>query len=48
MNILGEIFPPISLVDQVIEVDNVITRLLKVIRIIQIENEDCMSELQGM
>ncbi|KAH1017014.1 interaptin isoform X1 [Dendroctonus ponderosae] len=43
---LSEIFPPISLVDQVIEVDNVITRLLKVIRIIQIENEDCMSELQ--
>ncbi|XP_066261009.1 putative leucine-rich repeat-containing protein DDB_G0290503 [Euwallacea similis] len=43
---LSEIFPPISLVDQVIEVDNVTTRLLKVIRIIQIENEDCMSELQ--
>ncbi|CAG9760994.1 unnamed protein product [Ceutorhynchus assimilis] len=43
---LSEIFPAISLVDQVIEVDNVITRLLKVIRIIQIENEDCMGELQ--
>lgn len=43
---MSEIFPPVSLVDQVIEVDNVTTRLLKVIRIIQIENEDCMSELQ--
>ncbi|KAL1494306.1 hypothetical protein ABEB36_009925 [Hypothenemus hampei] len=41
-----EFLPPISLVDQVIEVDNVITRLLKVIRIIQIENEDYMNELQ--
>ncbi|XP_050297319.1 uncharacterized protein LOC126736802 [Anthonomus grandis grandis] len=43
---LSEYFPAISLVDQVIEVDNVITRLLKVIRIIQIENEDCMADLQ--
>lgn len=41
-----EIFPSVSLVDQVIDVDNLITRLLKVIRIIQIENEDCMNELQ--
>lgn len=36
----------ISVVDQVIEVDNLITRLLKVIRIIQLENEDCMNEVQ--
>ncbi|XP_030768385.1 myosin-15-like [Sitophilus oryzae] len=43
---LSEFLPPISLVDQVIDVDNVITRLLKVIRIIQIENDDCMNELQ--
>lgn len=43
---LGELFPSISLVDQVIDVDNLITRLLKVIRIIQIENDDCMNELQ--
>lgn len=43
---LSEFFPSISLVDQVIEVDNLITRLLKVIRIIQMENEDCMNELQ--
>lgn len=43
---LGELFPSISLVDQVIDVDNLITRLLKVIRIIQMENDDCMNELQ--
>nr|CAH7767978.1 unnamed protein product [Callosobruchus chinensis] len=35
-----------SLVDQVIDVDNLITRLLKTIRIIQIENDECMQELQ--
>lgn len=44
---LGEICPSLSLVDQVIEVDNIITKLLKVIRIIQLENEDCMSEVQA-
>nr|CAI5827123.1 unnamed protein product [Callosobruchus analis] len=33
-------------VDQVIDVDNLITRLLKTIRIIQIENDECMQELQ--
>ncbi|XP_023024133.2 microtubule-binding protein cornetto [Leptinotarsa decemlineata] len=43
---LSEMFPSVSLVDQVIDVDNLITRLLKVIRIIQLENEDCMNELQ--
>ncbi|XP_060529485.1 centromere-associated protein E [Cylas formicarius] len=43
---LSEKFPSFPLVDQVIEVDNVITRLLKVIRIIQLENDDCMNELQ--
>lgn len=36
----------ISVVDQVIDVDNLVTRLLKVIRIIQLENDDCMNELQ--
>ncbi|CAG9864013.1 unnamed protein product [Phyllotreta striolata] len=40
------LFVTSSLVDQVIDVDNLITRLLKVIRIIQMENEDCMNELQ--
>ncbi|KAF5273882.1 hypothetical protein FQA39_LY00997 [Lamprigera yunnana] len=43
---LTEMCPSISLVDQVIEVDNLITKLLKVLRIIQIENDDCMNELQ--
>ncbi|KAJ8955167.1 hypothetical protein NQ318_009060 [Aromia moschata] len=43
---LSDLFPSISLVDQVIDVDNLVTRLLKVIRIIQIENDDCMNELQ--
>lgn len=43
---LSELCPSLSIVDQVIEVDNIITKLLKVIRIIQLENEDCMSELQ--
>ncbi|KAJ8964520.1 hypothetical protein NQ314_004815 [Rhamnusium bicolor] len=43
---LSDLFPSISLVDQVIDVDNLVTRLLKVIRIIQLENDDCMSELQ--
>ncbi|XP_057668842.1 centromere-associated protein E [Diorhabda carinulata] len=43
---LSEFFPSISLVDQVIDVDNLVTRLLKVIRIIQMENEDYMNELQ--
>lgn len=38
--------PSISLVDQVIDVDNLVTRLLKVIRIIQLENDECMRELQ--
>ncbi|KAK9890642.1 hypothetical protein WA026_012002 [Henosepilachna vigintioctopunctata] len=41
----NELFP-MSLVDQVIDVDNSITRLLKVIRIIQVESEDCMNELE--
>lgn len=41
-----ELFPPLSLVDQVIDVDNLVTRLLKVIRIIQLENDDCMNEMQ--
>lgn len=44
---LSELCPSLSLVDQVIDVDNIITKLLKVIRIIQLENEDCMNELEG-
>lgn len=44
---LSELCPSFSVVDQVIEVDNIITKLLKVIRIIQIENDDGMKELQS-
>lgn len=36
-----------SLVDQIIDVDNLVTKLLKVIRIIQKENERCVEELQS-
>lgn len=36
----------ISVVDQVINVDNLVTRLLKVIRIIQVESDDGMVQLQ--
>lgn len=43
---LTEICPSVPLVDQIIEVDNLVTKLLKVLRIIQIENDDCMNELQ--
>lgn len=35
-----------SLVDQVIEVDNLLTKLLKVLRIIQLENDACIEEMQ--
>lgn len=35
------------LVDQVIEVDNIITKLLKVIRVIQLENDGCMNVLES-
>ncbi|XP_055611696.1 uncharacterized protein LOC129758251 [Uranotaenia lowii] len=34
-----------SLVDQVIEVDNLITKLLKVLRIVQMDNDHCIQEL---
>lgn len=43
---LSELCPSVSVVDQVIDVDNLITRLLKVIRIIQIESDDSMIQLQ--
>lgn len=47
-NNLGQSNQPaanVSLLDQVIYVDNIITRLLKVIRIIQLESETYMNEL---
>ena len=34
-----------SLVDQVIEVDNSVTKLLKVLRIIQLDNDNCIQQL---
>lgn len=34
-----------SLVDQVIEVDNLVTKLLKVLRITQLDNDNCIQEL---
>lgn len=34
-----------SLVDQVIDVDNLVTKLLKVLRIVQIENDACVDQL---
>lgn len=34
-----------SLVDQVIEVDNSVTKLLKVLRLVQLDNDNCIQEL---
>ncbi|XP_026296563.1 uncharacterized protein LOC408839 isoform X7 [Apis mellifera] len=38
--------PAVSLVDQVIDVDNLVTKLLKVLRIIQLDNDTCIQELK--
>lgn len=38
--------PSVDLVDQVIEVDNLVTKLLKVLRIIQLDNDTCIQELK--
>ncbi|XP_025155884.1 uncharacterized protein LOC105185336 isoform X1 [Harpegnathos saltator] len=38
--------PPVGLVDQVIDVDNLVTKLLKVLRIIQLDNDTCIQELK--
>lgn len=38
--------PAISIVDQVIDVDNLVTKLLKVLRIIQLDNDTCIHELR--
>lgn len=43
---LSEICPTVTLVDQVIEADNLLTKLLKVLRVIQLENDTCISDLQ--
>lgn len=42
---LEDCSPAITLVDQIIDVDNLLTKLLKVLRIIQLENDTCMDEL---
>ncbi|XP_076233799.1 microtubule-binding protein cornetto isoform X2 [Calliopsis andreniformis] len=38
--------PAVSLVDQVIDVDNLVTKLLKVLRIIQLDNDTCIQDLK--
>ena len=43
---LNDISPTSSLLDQVIDVDNLVTKLLKVLRIIQLENDVCIEELK--
>lgn len=42
---LEDCSPAITLVDQIIDVDNLVTKLLKVLRIIQLENDTCVDEL---
>lgn len=42
---LEDYSPAITLVDQIIDVDNLVTKLLKVLRIIQLENDTCVDEL---
>ncbi len=41
----GEFYSVQSIVDQVIEVDNSITKLLKVLRLVQVDNDNCVQEL---
>ncbi|XP_012254805.2 uncharacterized protein LOC105685366 [Athalia rosae] len=43
---LADYCPAVSLVDQVIDVDNLVTKLLKVLRIIQLDNDTCIQELR--
>ncbi|XP_058791628.1 uncharacterized protein LOC131664497 isoform X2 [Phymastichus coffea] len=43
---LTDYCPTTSLVDQVIDVDNLVTKLLKVLRIIQLDNDTCIQELK--
>lgn len=42
---IGDFCTAQSIVDQVIEVDNSITKLLKVLRLVQMDNESCIQEL---
>lgn len=43
---LTDYCPAVGLVDQVIDVDNLVTKLLKVLRIIQLDNDTCIQELK--
>ena len=42
---IGDFCTAQSLVDQVIDVDNSVTKLLKVLRLIQMDNDNCIQEL---
>lgn len=42
---IGDFCSAQSLVDQVIEVDNSVTKLLKVLRLVQLDNDNCIHEL---
>jgi hypothetical protein len=42
---IGDFCTAQSIVDQVIEVDNAVTKLLKVLRLIQMDNDSCIQEL---
>ena len=42
---IGDFCTAQSIVDQVIDVDNLVTKLLKVLRIIQLDNDNCIQEL---
>lgn len=44
-SMMGEYCTAQTLVDQVIDVDNLVTKLLKVLRIIQMDNDNCLLEL---
>lgn len=43
---LTDYCPAVSLIDQVIDVDNLVTKLLKVLRIIQLDNDTCIQDLK--
>lgn len=42
---IGDFCTAQSIVDQVIEVDNSVTKLLKVLRLVQLDNDSCIQEL---
>lgn len=44
---IGDYCSAQALVDQVIDVDNLVTKLLKVLRIIQIDSDNCIQQLIG-